>query len=61
MQKENRNSQSTTCLSKEIKTILEGYGLPAGEIDDKDKDETEIVKPTQTPELYGDEGQAWHF
>ncbi|XP_060237632.1 pericentriolar material 1 protein isoform X3 [Meriones unguiculatus] len=41
--------------AKEAKRILEGdHGSPAGEIDDedKDKDETEIVKQTQASEVY---------
>nr|XP_044997542.1 pericentriolar material 1 protein isoform X4 [Jaculus jaculus] len=45
--------------AKEAKRILEGdHGSPAGEIDDedKDKDETEIIKQTQTSETYGVEG-----
>ncbi|XP_074209583.1 pericentriolar material 1 protein isoform X18 [Camelus bactrianus] len=45
--------------AKEAKRILEGdHGLPAGEIDDenKDKDKTEAVKQTQTSEVYDGDG-----
>ncbi|KAB1257790.1 Pericentriolar material 1 protein [Camelus dromedarius] len=45
--------------AKEAKRILEGdHGLPAGEIDDenKDKDKTETVKQTQTSEVYDGDG-----